>query len=85
MIRYPRTPFGRVDAGAIVESPCINVCELDGGGVCMGCFRTADEIAAWPGMGPADRRRLLAVLEDRQAVASGPDGSADNSSGGVRG
>ena len=31
-----------------VPSPCISVCVMDAdGSVCLGCFRTLDEIAAW--------------------------------------
>ncbi len=54
-----------VDDGDAVASPCIKVCELDGEGVCIGCLRTAAEIAAWPGMDVATRRRLLSLLEAR--------------------
>lgn len=81
MIRYPQAPFGPVDAGDLVQSPCINVCELDGAGMCIGCFRTAAEIAAWSGMGPADQRRLLAVLEDRQEAVFGLHESAEEARG----
>ena len=86
MIRYPDSPFGpAVGEDEAIASPCINVCELDDEGMCTGCFRTAEEIAAWPGMGPVDQRRLLAVLETRQAVASGIDVLPDESAGEVRG
>ena len=30
-----------------IESPCIGVCALDENDVCMGCFRTADDITEW--------------------------------------
>ena len=38
-----------------VLSPCIGVCNIDDDGLCAGCHRTGDEIAAWPMMndGPA--------------------------------
>ena len=48
------------------DSPCIEVCRLGDDGVCVGCLRTADEIAAWPAMTPADRRRLWESLERRR-------------------
>lgn len=85
MIRYPRSPFGPAEVGESVPSPCINVCELDGEGMCMGCFRTADEIAAWPAMEQASQRRLLAVLQEREAEASGLERPADASLEEVRG
>ena len=32
----------------MVASPCINVCRMDArSGLCDGCYRTIDEIAAW--------------------------------------
>ena len=44
-----------------VESPCISVCQLDeASGLCRGCWRTRDEIAAW---GQADTDTRLAILE----------------------
>ncbi len=31
-----------------VESPCINVCTMDAGtGLCIGCYRTIEEIQGW--------------------------------------
>ncbi|TJZ77584.1 DUF1289 domain-containing protein [Chitiniphilus eburneus] len=33
-----------------VPSPCVALCRLDEDGVCVGCRRTVDEIAAWSGM-----------------------------------
>mgnify|MGYP003836000633 CR=1 FL=1 len=46
---------------AYVESPCISVCQLDDAtGLCLGCWRTRDEIAVW---GRADTETRLAILE----------------------
>lgn len=42
-------------------SPCIKVCKLDRDGVCMGCFRSIEEISAWA-MLSADQKR--GVLEN---------------------
>ena len=30
-----------------VLSPCIGICHIDDDGLCAGCLRTGDEIAAW--------------------------------------
>ena len=44
-----------------VPSPCINVCQMDPqSGLCLGCRRTLQEIAAWMEMTP---REKLATLE----------------------
>jgi predicted Fe-S protein YdhL (DUF1289 family) len=45
--------------GTIV-SPCIRICCLDDKDVCLGCFRTLDEIRNW--QASDDTRRAL-VLE----------------------
>ena len=47
-------------------SPCINLCSLDSRGWCVGCLRTADEIARWLSMSPAEQWRLLAELAERR-------------------
>ena len=43
-----------------VASPCVKVCSLDDAAVCVGCFRSADEIRDWMIL---DRPGKLAVLE----------------------
>ena len=40
-------------------------------GVCLGCHRTRAEIAAWPSMGAADQLKLLDILSERRAAATG--------------
>ena len=47
-----------------VPSPCISVCVMEGG-LCKGCWRTLDEIAAWSGMGDADKRTVWARIAQR--------------------
>jgi uncharacterized protein len=49
-----------------VETPCINVCEIDqNSGLCLGCGRTLAEIAAWATMTDGERRALMALLPAR--------------------
>ncbi len=53
-----------------VPSPCTNVCEIDPrSGYCRGCERTIDEIAAWAGATPDERRAILARLGERRSDA----------------
>jgi len=33
--------------GSTVESPCVRNCCLDDDDICMGCFRSLDEIKDW--------------------------------------
>ena len=50
-----------------VASPCVSVCVmLPEAGVCAGCFRTLDEIAAWGALDAAARRAVLAALPARR-------------------
>ena len=51
-----------------VASPCTSVCRMDARtGWCEGCLRTLDEIAAWSGLGDADKRRVWLLLDQRRA------------------
>lgn len=48
-------------------SPCNKVCSIDRRtGWCLGCFRTGEEIGAWPAMTSQAKRDLLALLPARQ-------------------
>ena len=48
-----------VDGARRVPSPCISVCRMDAvTGLCEGCFRTLDEVAAW-GMMPDEEKRAV--------------------------
>jgi len=46
-------------------SPCIKVCKLDDGDVCMGCYRTRDEIARWTQMSDDEKSRANLRLATR--------------------
>ncbi len=61
-----------------IASPCINVCTLDASGrLCLGCFRTLDEIATWGSLQEAGKARVVAMLPARrrqlEAQAAGLD------------
>ena len=49
-----------------VASPCINVCRMDDDtGLCLGCFRTIDEIAVWSNASNDQRLTFLLAVEHR--------------------
>lgn len=55
-----------------LPSPCISVCQMDSAsGMCLGCYRTRNEIAAWRSMDAEEQRSLLDTLRDRRAAATG--------------
>ena len=48
-------------------SPCIRVCKIDAqNGLCTGCLRTLDEIAAWSRLDDAAKTRIYSDLELRK-------------------
>jgi len=49
-----------------IQTPCIKVCTLDPvSGLCRGCGRNVDEIAAWSRLGDPERARITALLPER--------------------
>ena len=54
-----------------IATPCVKVCVVDGeSGLCLGCFRSLAEIAAWARLGDAERSAILADLPDRPTRVS---------------
>lgn len=47
-------------------SPCIGVCRLDEGGMCLGCYRYMDEIRAWGLLTADERRKILTEIASRR-------------------
>ena len=57
-----------IDFPQPVLSPCIGICQLDAAGLCVGCFRSGEEIARWLGMSSAERVQMMdVVLPQREA------------------
>lgn len=56
-----------------METPCNKICVLDpASGLCRGCGRSGEEIAAWAAMTDAERRRIMDVLAARMEAAGLP-------------
>lgn len=52
-----------------VPSPCVSVCIMGPAtGLCEGCWRTLDEIAAWAVMSDSDKRTVWLTIEQRAAA-----------------
>jgi uncharacterized protein len=52
-----------------VESPCVNICQMDPvTGYCIGCLRRIEEIAGWMDLSNEERRAIVAQLEERKKV-----------------
>jgi uncharacterized protein len=65
--RLPTKPTA--DALSPVPSPCISVCRLDEAtGLCIGCLRTLDEIAAWSTLDDAGKRAVWQAIATRRGM-----------------
>ncbi|MGL4395695.1 MAG: DUF1289 domain-containing protein [Hyphomicrobium sp.] len=48
------------------DTPCVKICVIEPKSrLCKGCKRSIDEIAAWSGLSSAERRRIMATLDQR--------------------
>lgn len=53
-----------------VPSPCVNICAIDPArGVCVGCFRTLDEIASWVEFDAPQRVAVWDAIAERKKAA----------------
>ena len=51
---------------AEVDSPCIKICVIHPEErICVGCYRSIEEIATWSRLTPAERRAIVADLPAR--------------------
>ena len=56
-----------------IATPCVKVCVVDGeSGLCLGCYRTLAEVAAWSRLSEAEREAIMADLSRRRSRVS-PD------------
>ncbi len=53
---------------APIATPCIKVCIVDGeSALCLGCYRTLSEIAAWATLDADRRATIMAELPSRRS------------------
>lgn len=51
----------------MIDSPCIRICTLDASGeLCLGCFRTIEEIGLWSQLSNGARARVVELLPERR-------------------
>ncbi|MFT4928090.1 MAG: putative Fe-S protein YdhL (DUF1289 family) [Phenylobacterium sp.] len=48
-----------------IENPCINVCESNKRGYCLGCFRSRDERFNWNNFSAEEKGKILALCKKR--------------------
>jgi len=49
-----------------ISSPCVSICALDADDVCVGCYRTGDEITRWWGMDNTEKQQVLGLAKQRE-------------------
>jgi uncharacterized protein len=53
-----------------IQSPCIGVCSMDDlTGLCLGCYRTIEEIQGWWDMDIEARKDVIAQASQRETEA----------------
>lgn len=52
-----------------IVTPCVKVCVVDGeSGLCLGCFRTLEEVARWSRFSDEQRAAIMADLPGRKGL-----------------
>jgi len=50
-----------------IESPCVRHCCLDDHDICLGCFRSLEEIKQWQAAANEQRQKILNNVASRKA------------------
>ena len=53
-----------------ISSPCISKCCLNDDNICLGCFRSINEITLWTQVDEKTRRHFLDNVKSRQKALS---------------
>ncbi|MEK9767240.1 MAG: DUF1289 domain-containing protein, partial [Thalassolituus sp.] len=53
----------------VVTSPCVSICALDENDVCLGCYRTGQEITDWGAMDNEQRQKVMQNVAERERAA----------------
>lgn len=50
-----------------IKSPCVSICALDERDVCIGCYRSGEEISRWGDMTRAEKIQVMARVAARES------------------
>jgi len=50
----------------VVKSPCVNICCLDDEDICLGCYRSCEEICKWGAMSIEQRKDTMKKVATRE-------------------
>lgn len=56
-------------AQAPVPSPCVSICALDDNNVCLGCYRSGEEISRWGELSNDEKRAVMEKVGERERAA----------------
>ncbi len=52
-----------------VASPCVSICALDEDDVCIGCYRSGEEITQWSQMSSEEKQAVMEQVRQRESKA----------------
>ncbi len=61
-----KKPMNDLPELKLIESPCIGQCCLNEHDICLGCYRSLDEITSWTLVDNDTRRRYLQNIAERK-------------------
>ncbi|HBS41778.1 MAG TPA: DUF1289 domain-containing protein [Oceanospirillales bacterium] len=52
-----------------VPSPCVSICALDDNNICLGCYRSGEEISRWGELSEDEKRAVMQNVGERERAA----------------
>jgi predicted Fe-S protein YdhL (DUF1289 family) len=65
LVSSSKPVFAAPEQFEAVSSPCIGVCTLGPGDICIGCLRTKNEIGNWLNFTALQRNQVISALPQR--------------------
>lgn len=56
-----------------IKSPCQLICTYDADKICIGCYRSSDEVANWDSYSEERKKEVLQNIAERRAQKGGSD------------
>ena len=54
------------EVAKVIKSPCVHICCLDEKDICLGCYRSCDEICKWGAMNNDERTDVMKKVAERE-------------------
>jgi predicted Fe-S protein YdhL (DUF1289 family) len=58
------------EEAVLLASPCVSICALDAEDICVGCYRSAQEITRWSVADNTERKKILESASQRAQAAN---------------